>query len=380
MKIIFYTHVYPDEHGFLGGIFIHNQAIALKKAGHDVCVCVIDFRSIRKKRKLFKYKYILDDIVIYRNAIPLSPLNRLIGITADRLTDKTLSWIVSDFGKPDIIYAHFGEYAYYVKDYCRRNSIPYAVTEHASSILTNRLSDIQRQHLSNAYDNASVVIAVSKALKEKMSPLTCNNIEVIPNIIPDYMFEIGKANEKADHSDFLFISVGNLIKRKSFDITIQAFDKVTKDNPNVRLLIVGQGPEDAYLKNLAKQLGVDDRTEFLGQLDNHELAKTLRKCDCFVLPSKFETFGVVYIEAMACGLPVIATRCGGPEDFVNESNGVLCEVDDVEGIAEAMRYMYGSKKNYLKKCLNRFAFNLCSEKVFLNKVNLIIRKISIGAN
>lgn len=69
-------------------------------------------------------------------------------------------------------------------------------------------------------------------------------------------------------------------------------------------------------------------------------------CDCFVLPSRYETFGVVYIEAMASGKPVIATACGGPDDFVTQENGLLVPVGEVSALARAMQQMMTSRHQY----------------------------------
>src|SRR5690606_9435676 len=75
---------------------------------------------------------------------------------------------------------------------------------------------------------------------------------------------------------------------------------------------------------------------FLGKLSRGEVRMALSNCNAFVLPSRFETFGVVLVEALAMGVPVIATRCGGPEDIVTENTGVLVPVDDRQALAEAL--------------------------------------------
>ena len=97
-----------------------------------------------------------------------------------------------------------------------------------------------------------------------------------------------------------------------------------------RLIIFGDGPESGALRALCAELGLYSRVSFRGHCPREELAEAYAAADCFVLASRSETFGVAYIEAMAAGLPVIATRCGGPEDFVTEENGILIPVDDEE--------------------------------------------------
>lgn len=77
-----------------------------------------------------------------------------------------------------------------------------------------------------------------------------------------------------------------------------------------------------------------------------KIAEQLSKSDCFVLASQSETFGVAYIEALAMGVPVIATKCGGPEGFVNENNGIMIDVDSESQLIEAMKYMYNNSDKY----------------------------------
>ena len=94
----------------------------------------------------------------------------------------------------------------------------------------------------------------------------------------------------------------------------------------------------------------------------------LETSDCFVLASKSETFGIVYIEAMAKGLPVIATRCGGPEEFVNKDNGLLVDVGDCEALTEAMVYMMNHKDLYNKEMIRQFCLENFSESAIADKI------------
>lgn len=374
MKILFYTNVYPDEEGSLGGIFIHNQAMALQKAGHNIAVLFIDFRSLRKKRKFAFSEYVLEGIKVYRYAFPCGPVFPLIDAVGTMLTENTYKRVIKIFGKPDIIYAHFGGSAKHVLQTVKVHSVPLVLLEHDSGMLTGQIEKQRLEERKTAYNESAAVIAVSTALKKKMQGLTNKTIEVVPNIIPDYMFEYKDMPNKASLSDFLFISVGNLIKSKSFDLTITAFANVVQKHRNAKLIIVGEGPEEDGLRKLVNELGVKDKVDFKGKISNMDLANLLKICDCFVLTSKFETFGVVYIEAMASGLPVIATRCGGPEEFINPKNGILVPVDDTEAISEAMVRMI-KEKDFEFEYLRNFAYNLSSEQIVVQKIERIFKHV-----
>lgn len=356
MKILFLTGVYPDGKGYQGGIFIHNQAVALKQRGHDVSVVYLDFRSLKRNRKIGKEKYHIDDISVYRFSFPCGPIYPLIRLLSPVLAVEQYKFVEKSSGRPDIVHAHFGSAAVYADCIKKKFGVPYVVTEHDSGILTGRISARQLARQKKSYDNASAVIAVSDALRKKLQKLTKQTVKIVHNIVPDYMFYDPKT-EKVNSSEFLFISVGNLIKSKSFDLTIRAFSVVAEKRENVRLLIVGTGPEEEWLREIVEHCNVREKVDFVGQIDNKELPKLLSKCDCFVLPSKFETFGVVYAEAMACGLPVIATRCGGPEEFVNEENGILVEVDDEQMLTAAMEYMVCNPNVFARKSVIGYAKN-----------------------
>ena len=84
---------------------------------------------------------------------------------------------------------------------------------------------------------------------------------------------------------------------------------------------------------------MDDRVEFVGTVPREKACEFFQGIDAFVHPSRYETFGIVLIEALSTGRPIVATRCGGPNDIVRKEDGLLVDVDDVEGLAEAMRSM-----------------------------------------
>lgn len=123
------------------------------------------------------------------------------------------------------------------------------------------------------------------------------------------------------------------------------------------MILIGEGPERRKIENIVKTNEMNDRVLLKGRLGRHDIAKYMQESDCFVLASRAETFGVVYIEAMATGLPVIATKCGGPEGFINEENGILIEKDNLEKLIQAMKLMYKENNNYNKKEISKDTYN-----------------------
>ena len=152
------------------------------------------------------------------------------------------------------------------------------------------------------------------------------------------------------------------------DLTIEAFIDAFKGSDKVFLTVFGEGPEREKLEELIRINKLEKQIKLMGMQSRKVIADYLKKCDCFVLASQAETFGVVYIEAMASGLPVIATKCGGPESFVNEENGVLIPVDNKDALVTAMKNMYSGKYKFDKKTIStdtikKFSPNAISKKL-----------------
>jgi glycogen(starch) synthase len=141
---------------------------------------------------------------------------------------------------------------------------------------------------------------------------------------------------KYQHQRPYVLSVGRFVQKKGFDILIQAFAKVTGKHPEVDLIIAGDGEELNRCKSLALQLGLNQKVFFLGAVDHQTVVELLLQCEIFVLPSRREPFGLVILEAMAAGKPVVATRVGGVPEIVSHlENGLLVEPDSPEELSKA---------------------------------------------
>jgi glycosyltransferase involved in cell wall biosynthesis len=145
--------------------------------------------------------------------------------------------------------------------------------------------------------------------------------------------------------DFIITTVGRVVKRKAYDVLIHALFEV-KD-PKVKLLILGDGPERKNLQDLANYLGLHERVRFLGFVDNEAKFSYLDASNIFALTSLHEGFGIVFMEAMQCGLPIVCTNYGGQTDFlVNEENALLINVGDFEKCAASIERFMTDKKLY----------------------------------
>lgn len=334
------SHGYPTKKYPLHGIFQFDQTLAIKNVGQDVILAVVDVRSIRRWRKWGIKKQNIKGIDIYEINLPVGrvPLKYRIKIETWALK-KLLYVIEKEKGKPNIMHAHFGEMGFCAVELKNIFNIPVGITEHFSGINAKEIAKDVKEVYQKVYSRADKLIAVSSILAQNIKmKFGCNAI-VINNIVDTSLFNYRELNElKCGDENIRIISVGSLDYRKGFDILIEAISKI-KSRKNFTLEIYGEGPQRDRLKKQIEELRLQNVVSLKGFAPRKYLAELYKSSDFFVLASRWETFGVVYIEALASGLPVIATKCGGPEDFVNNQNGILIETDNVKQLTESIEQM-----------------------------------------
>lgn len=351
MYILFVSRGYPTKKFKMNGIFEFDQAKAIANLGHKVIFAVVDVRSIRHWRKWGIEKQYKDGVQIYAMNIPLGRVPNTILTMISNISLRILyREIKKEQGKPDVIHAHFTRTGYISSRLKRTVKIPLVITEHSSKINKNKIDKKLFNKAKEAYINSDAVIAVSPSLANKIEKEFGISPIYIPNIVDTKIF---KYTPKKYAEGFNFVSTGNLIRSKRMDLTIEAFSRAFKNNKNVTLTIFGEGPERTRLQELITRYDLNSKVFLKGMCPRDDIAKQLSKSDCFVLASQSETFGVAYIEAMAMGVPVIATKCGGPETFVNNDNGLIVSVDNIDELSNAMKYMYENIHNFDREKISR---------------------------
>lgn len=354
--------IIPSEHFItqtqpLGGIFQYHQAKALSNVGHQIGVLSVG--CITPRYLIGKYIYIkeeiIDNINIKRDYKQLYFPHRympfkILKNNYIKMADKLYSEYIKEFGIPDIIHAHNFLYAGVIAEFLKgKYGVNYIITEHSSSFVRNKLSNEKIESIEDVAKNALKVTAVSFSFKNILREYTKTEIDLLPNIVDNFFFQKDLLNKISD--DFIFLHIASLDKNKNQELLIRNFEKIAKLNDKIYLNIAGNGYMRKYLENLVKELNIKKQVNFFGQISQERVRDEMMKADCFVLSSNFETFGVVLIEALACGLPLIATKCGGPEDIVNDGNGLLVDVGSQEELEQAMKYMFENAKNYERKRL-----------------------------
>jgi L-malate glycosyltransferase len=340
MKIVVFGRNIPSSRYPTYGIFEWDHAVALKASGVDVIYAYGDYRSLAKPRPWGFEKSVVKGIEVYRLSIPLENFSRGFKLwLAQKMTAWLLNKIMCEHDNIDGWFSHFIEPSAYVTDFLYQHKQLHVVMEHSSKLNQSVLNALDYKLADKVYHQCSQVIAVSKALGDSLN----RHFGISPIIIPNIVNTLFTYFDHVVEYPFTFVCTANLVKIKQHELLLKAFKDLNDDS---RLIIIGDGPLRSELENLSKSLALDQRVRFEGLITRDEINEIYKYCHCFVLPSQSETFGVAYIEAMAAGLPVIATRCGGPLDFIDESNGLMVNVSDQKGLTLAMRQMIKHYDHY----------------------------------
>jgi len=249
--------------------------------------------------------------------------------------------------KPEVVVS-FLDYASYIAVLAK--IIPSAfkpavvTSEHnhlSLSLKPQRFKILRAWLIKKLFPRADKIIAVSEGVKEDLInsfSVSAKKIQVIHNCVDVSLIEVLSKQPVNDYfvDDVpTIIACGRLNCQKNYPLLLKAFSDVIKKN-KAKLLILGEGEEKDNLSGLVHKLGIQENVEFLDFKKNP--FKYIAKADVFALSSLYEGFGNVIIEAMACGVPVISTRCpSGPEEIItDEVNGLLVPVDDADALAVAI--------------------------------------------
>lgn len=182
--------------------------------------------------------------------------------------------------------------------------------------------------------NADAVLALTEDMKQKMQEIYYREISVVPNGVDLERFKISLGDKKeCDPKTIIF--VGRLHPVKGVQYLIEAMVIVHREMPDVKLVLVGDGVERSRLEELAKRLDLNGCIQFAGQVPQERIPQIMHQADVFALSSLSESFGIVNLEAMAAGLPIVATNVGGIPDIIEEGvNGYLVNIKSPDEIAD----------------------------------------------
>jgi len=234
----------------------------------------------------------------------------------------------------------------------RRYGVPVVITEQNPWRPWMDLYPSVRRRAIWAARQSAAQIAISQAVRETIERYTGHlpQLTVIPDGVDGAVFRLPEDGAKRSRDQILF--VGAIRPVKGVDVLLQAVRVLASRGRNVNLLLIGEAyygryrQEELRLRKLTGELNLQDRVRFAGKQPFPELVRQMQQSAALILPSRAESLGMVLVEALACGTPVVATRCGGPEDIVNEQVGTLVPPENPEALANGIEYVLNQQADY----------------------------------
>lgn len=364
MKILFLTTTYPEEGNPNRGIFVRDQAETLATRHEiEVVFAKIDYSkfslysyTISKK----KCKGVVEHHITIKRSLPI--INQLVFFLITICQTVKIARIFS----PDIVHGNLGfPGAFWSLRVARAIRKPVIISEH-SRITNNFRSAIHKLLVISSLKRVNAVVCVSDSLAAEAQKFTPRKVAVVPNIIDFSKFP------DVIHNSNAVCQIGFLgglnTPVKGLDLLLRAAVGIKEE---FILHIGGEGILLESYKALAHKLNISDKCVFYGFVHNTEVNYFMSRLHFFVSASRYETFGMAMVEAMACGLPVVATNSGGPADFINDKNGLLVEKENVEALKNSLIKMISEYKNYDVAEIREFALSNYSSQQFLTRIEKV---------
>lgn len=347
MKILIISHEYPPYYG--GGAYItYNLVEQLQKRKFQIYLLV---KGLPRKQNT-------SSVIFY----PIKPImqkskfkGELLPMLYFILKGLSIGKRILEKEKPDIVNAHFSFPSGLITALLLRNKeTKFVISAMGADIYDNTRKLVPSQNFLLKKVNrwilnkASLIIALSSDIKSKIENIyqIKKEIKIIPPGIT--LRDIPKEKRNSYHfndEDFILITACRLVKRKRLEDLVYAMNYLDEE---FKLIIIGDGPQKGRIKNLIKELRMEDRIILKGYVPEEVKYSLFSISDAFIMVSEHEAFGIVYLEAMMAGLPVIAGDAGGPKDFIKEDNGFLVQPGNIKQIVDIVKELKKDKNKKLK--------------------------------
>ncbi len=372
-KLLVISTSYPLTPGSGSGIFIHNQAKALAEIGHDVTVLCPDSSRADVKSEMdgvrierFRYAPRAMQQLAYGGGIPANLGDKpWLWLTVPGFVTSCAARAAKLARDADLIHAHWTAAAMAARLGVAQK--PLVVSFHGSDLMTR--NPLMLSAARYAAKGAAAVVVHSETMRQKATALGLRDEKV--HLLPHGVDTDAVKPAKAATAKRI-ICVGRLSREKGQDILLDAFTHLSEQS--VELHLVGTGPTENELRGLARDLGIEKRVVFHGQLPHAKAMNLLCESTLAAVPSRREGFSVFCLEAMSAGLPVVAARCGGPEDLVeDQTTGLLTPVEDSKAMTEAMEKLLGddSLHGRLSRAARARAVEAYDQKSIITRLNEI---------
>lgn len=385
---------FPSKTNEITGSFIKEQAEAIAQLNSDLTIVVSLWGhedSFISPRKLFSIPkqlwwrlrqarnviekhngvfYVFNPALHWSHRIPFGGVRNLIEVNR-------VNFLLAKkkFGEIDLIHAHVSYPGGYIASQLAKEfSVPYVITEHMGPFPFKSMLKNGRvlPEISYALEHASEIISVSPAAADDIAAYGFKQPLVVPNLIDERHFKLRPSKQS---KKLIFFTLCRITKGKGLDILLDAISLWNPPSDKFEFWIGGDGSEIGNLKIKSDKLGLSDRVFWLGNVTREQAPEIFSNCSIFILPSRYESFGIVYAEALASGKPIIATRCGGPESFANKDNGLLVEKDNVYELSQAMQKLVSNINHYKPDVIRINFLKLFSRTPVVKSLFEIYKKI-----
>lgn len=408
MKLLVIADIYPSKENPISGIFIKEQIEELRKY-HDVLVMVIGRKFFRIGTRSFvkyifgrlprntKAKKINDQSArrdtkrgqnVIRIEYPVfvvteSPFHILNGISAHLIALKKL---YETRFRPDLIYTHKSFPAGYVGWKLKKKfNAPVVNVEFQGPFSSYFNEPYLGDRVINTINHIDRTICTGFQLSEIQAyGIRSDRLGNAHNGVDTIRFSFEKDTYKnrkteIERGKIKLLVVGRIEEAKGVRYLLEAIQILKDEFPFISISIVG--PIDkggGEILDSLRIMKLEKNVHYKGICSNEELPSVINKHDIFVSASLHETFGYTIIEALACGKPVVATRCGEPEKIVNEKVGVLVEKAHSQALAEGIRYVIQNYERYDPEEIREYAVENFSQRVVINRLNDLFEEVLRG--
>jgi glycosyltransferase involved in cell wall biosynthesis len=360
IKVLFVTAWYPTRDQPVAGIFVREHAKAVQ-LHNDVFVLHL-VGPDPKLKGLWRLEQETDQTVTegiptYRLWHWLSPILKTSYFLQLWSTFRAFRHFVNQRFSPDLIHAHIYSAGLPAVLIGRLHNVPVIVSEHFTGFPRRLLNRKEVWKAKWAFRLAKNVLVVSHGLQKAIEAYDIRaRFQVIPNVVDISLFyppsnKFLNSNRKV----LLFVGLLDPSHKKGVPYLLRALGKLGEKRKDWHLNILGDGEVRTEYERMAWELGIAEKVTFHGLKSKQEVAKFMRQADLFVLPSLYETFSVVAAEALAAGVPVLTTRCGGPEEFVSDEVGMVIPPSDMEALLKALDWMLDHLERFPPERLANYA-------------------------
>ena len=370
IKVLFLASWYPNKENPVEGIFIKRHAEAVSRLC-DVGVLYIHPAAQRQETVV---EHSCEDRITTIRVYPKLPLGtNKISLYLNFFMNayRGMQGIRKAFGRPDIVHVNvtlpMGILAFFLEMFY---NIPYIVTEHLTGFSSQTKRAFTAVQVKLILKRATAICPVSARLEQSMKLFyPADKYQVIPNAINTDIFFPKQGKKPHGKKQLLHVSVLKE-ERKNISGIIDALHDILCVRDDFELHIIGEGSDRTCFEDLCSHLGMKDTVVFFhGFVSEGALADYMRNADFFILNSTDENFAVVCAEALASGIPVLSTCCGGPEEFINRDVGILIPQGNKPELVNAISCLLDTADtydpcmlhNYIK---NKFGYDTVGKQLF----------------